>query len=67
LTGLVAVECLFLLRTRASLGDSSELLSKIATGDLWHEREPLDYYIHFKLYQALAGLGATPLDTYRWL
>jgi hypothetical protein len=56
---------LWLLRTRSSLGDSEELLSKIAGGSMWREREPLDYYIHFKLAHALAGLGATPLGVYQ--
>jgi hypothetical protein len=65
--GLAAVILLWLLRTRASMGDSSELLDKIAFGSMWREREPLDYYIHFKVAQTLAGLGVTPLAVYQWL
>jgi hypothetical protein len=65
--GLAAMLLLWLLRTHASMGDSSELLDKIAFGSMWREREPLDYYVHFKLSQSLAGLGVTPLVVYQWL
>ena len=62
--GLAAMLLLWLLRVRTSMGDSSELLDKISFGSMWREREPLDYYIHFKLTQAL---GVTPLAVYQWL
>ncbi len=65
--GLSTVALLWLLRARGSMGDSSELLAKIAAGSMWREREPLDYYIHFKLFQTLAGLGVTPLEVYQWV
>jgi hypothetical protein len=61
----LSVVLLWLLRTRSSLGDSAELLQKIADGSKWREREPLDYYIHFKLAQVLAEVGATPLGVYQ--
>ena len=62
---VLSIVLLWLLRTRSSLGDSGELLQKIADGSMWREREPLDYYLHFKLSHALAGSGATPLGVYQ--
>jgi hypothetical protein len=67
LLGLAIPILFYLLRTRDSYGDGSELVNKLKlflqyrqeTGKtdflIWREREPLDFALHFVLWRALLG------------
>ena len=64
--GLIALGlALFsLLPVRFAEGDSVEFDKKILAGDVWRERELLDFYLKAKLWPLLRGIWALPSQLY---
>ncbi|MDQ2807369.1 MAG: hypothetical protein M3Z04_10735 [Chloroflexota bacterium] len=61
LAGLVLFS---LLPARGSEGDSTEFDRRIPRGDLWREREVLDWYLHAKLWRVLREWLPLPSQVY---
>ena len=56
-----------LLPARGSEGDSTEFDRRIPRGDLWRERELLDWYLHAKLWRVLREWLPLPSQVYALL